>query len=146
MRRLEIYSCYIFLALLSCNNIPDCDDPNSLDLVIQFLDSTSAPLDQNISQIRELDNDFVFFENDTLSLITLEINPTDTTTGYVFEGDGISDTLIVNYRQNQMLKSETCGPIIRISQLTIEKQTFADTLIVLNDELLTNQINIEIIR
>ena len=85
-------------------------------------------------------------EDDTISLITMEINPTQTMTGYVFEGNGLVDTLIVSYRQNQLLKSEECGPVVKFSELVIEKQTFSDTLVILNDELLRDEINIEIVR
>ncbi len=146
MRRISFFSLGVFL-LYSCNNIPDCDDTNSSDLVIQFMDSTNTiPQEEIFSQIREINNGFVFFEDIADSLVTLEVNPTDTATGFVFEGDGMTDTLIVGYKQNQLLKSVDCGLVLKFSELTILKQTFSDTLIVLNDELLRNEINIEIIR
>ncbi len=142
----RLVSCWIFYILLSCNNIPDCDDPNTSDLVIHFMDSTNSALQIEIfNAIQDLETGFKFVENDTTSMVTLEINPTQSTTGYVFEGDGLIDTLIVGYEQNLLLLSEECGPVIKFSELTILKQTFSDTLVV-NDELLRNEVNIQIIR
>lgn len=146
MRRVSFFGCGMFL-LFSCNSIPDCDNPNTSTLVIQFMDSTNTmPQEEIFNVIRELEEGFNFVENETIISVTLEVNPSETMTGYIFEGDGMTDTLIVGYKQNQLLKSVNCGPVIKFSELTILKQTFSDTLVILNDELLRDEINIEIIR
>lgn len=147
MRRTGIFWSITVLLLSSCNNIPDCDDSNTLEVVLQFRDSTNtAPELEIFDRIESLNQGFIFIEDSTLSMVTLEIDPTDTLTGYIFEGEGLTDTLILSYGQNQLLRSVQCGPQIIISGLTIQKQTFSDTLIVANDQLLKDEINIEIIR
>lgn len=137
----------ILVFFTGCNNIPDCDAPFTSELVIQFVDSTKTESRPEIFEsIREINSGFVFVENDTLrSVVVLEVDPQDTTTGYIFEGVDFIDTLIVSYSFNQMLISELCGPALRVIDLEILSHTFADTVVV-SRELLRNEINVQVVR
>lgn len=133
-------------AWVSCNNIPDCDEPNTFEVIVQFRDSTNTESEEVIfDRISDLNSDVVFIEQDTLSQVELEINQSDTIMSYLFEAiDGV-DTLTISYRQNILLRSEECGPVQRFIDLEIRSHSFADTLLV-NNELLRNEVNIQIIR
>lgn len=145
MRGLSFFVGLLWLASTSCEDIPDCDDPNSSEVIIQFMDSTNTvPESKTFTRITELETGFVFAEDTTTSVMALEVNPTDSLTGYIFDYSEDSDTLIVGYKQNQLLRSEFCGPVIRYSELSILKHTFADTILV-NNELLLNVVNIEVV-
>jgi len=132
--------------LVACNNIPDCDDPYTAELIVQFVDSlNTAEVETILDSVWNSGNGLVYVENDTLSVLFLEVNPVETKTTFVFSGEDITDTLTVDYSQTQFLRSELCGIVQRFSNISITYSTFSDTTLVTN-ELLRNTINVQVFR
>ncbi|MDA0195682.1 MAG: hypothetical protein O2951_11660 [Bacteroidetes bacterium] len=142
-------SCHFLIIstlLVSCNNIPDCDDPYTTELIVQFVDSlNTTSVDTILDSIWNTNNGYVYVENDTLSVVFLEVDPVGTKTTFIFAGEDIIDTLTVDYSKNQFLRSELCGIVQRFSNIRITYSTFSDTTLVTND-LLRNSINVQVFR
>jgi len=145
---LEVFCPFLIISsmLLSCNNIPDCDDPYTSELIVQFVDSLNTTKVQTIlSSVWNLNNGYIYAENDTLTEIFLEVDPAGANTTFVFSGEDMMDTLRIAYSQNQFLRSELCGVVQRFSNLQISYSTFSDTTLVAT-ELLRNRINVQVFR
>ncbi|MEQ9423664.1 MAG: hypothetical protein RJQ09_04545 [Cyclobacteriaceae bacterium] len=147
MRTAQI--CFVSLmvsGLTCCNNIPDCDDPNTAEFVVQFVDSLkTSPIVTIIDSLWVEENGVVLVDQDTVSQIGLTVNPLDSVTTFILKVQDEMDTFSIKYKQNQLFRSELCGPILRFSDVEILEHTFRDDTL-LTDELLLDVVNYQVFR
>lgn len=97
--------------ILSCGDIPTCLDTESNLVKIKFLDNEGNPKDIFITNLSAIGNEngFPEFDNDTLSSISLSLNPGAFTTTFIFEQTTGTDTIGLSYTVVAKLISPECG-------------------------------------
>lgn len=97
--------------ILSCGDIPTCLDTESNLVKIKFLDDEGNPKDIFITNLSAIGNEngFPEFDNDTLSSISLSLNPGAFTTTFIFEQTTGTDTIGLSYTVVAKLISPECG-------------------------------------
>lgn len=97
--------------ILSCGDISTCLDTESNLVKIKFLDDEGNPKDIFITNLSAIGNEngFPEFDNDTLSSISLSLNPGAFTTTFIFEQTTGTDTIGLSYTVVAKLISPECG-------------------------------------
>jgi len=135
----------LVLALISCNDIKDCqlkDDTSGVVIALFDLDTTSVTerLDFTSITIENLERPLLNVET-TLSAFALPVNKLDTTITYFFESDAGMDTMVLSYKSQYYIFFEECDPAQRFFDLKVISHTFDSTSVVnteLNNEIIRN--------
>ncbi|MEQ6121088.1 DUF6452 family protein [Reichenbachiella sp. MALMAid0571] len=133
VRLLVVFSLFGLLCY-ACNNIPDCRNeiaPNAVKL--KFYDSTdSTSLEVNFDSIKAVNTDSVFYQDTLLSYYELILDPTSTTSTFLFYKSDQVDKLELNYSKNIAIISEECGPSVTFSEIALSDYSF-DSVALIND-------------
>ena len=94
-----------------CNDIPTCVDTETNLVKVKFLDTDGIAKDIYLTKLSAIGNEdgFPEYDNDTLSFISLSLNPGDTVTTFIFEQTTGTDTLGLSYAVVARLISPECG-------------------------------------
>jgi len=97
--------------ILSCGDIPTCVDTDTSLVKIKFVDDTGAGKNIILTKLSAIGNESGFpeYDNDTLSSISLPLNPGTLTTTFIFAQKTGNDTLGLSYTVVAKLISPECG-------------------------------------
>jgi Family of unknown function (DUF6452) len=114
MRYKSWYKWTLILGLsvvLGCGDIPTCLDVETNLVKIKFVDDNGAAKDIILTSLKAIDNEngFPEYAGDTVSNLTLSLNPGATTTTFIFEQPDRIDTLGLSYTVTAKLISPECG-------------------------------------
>ena len=114
MKNISWYKWAIIFGLalaLSCGDIPTCLDTETSLVKINFIDSVGKAKDIILNSLKAIDNEdgFPEYANDTLSVLTLPLNPGDTVTTFILDQTTGIDTIGLSYTVTAILISPECG-------------------------------------
>ena len=97
--------------VLSCGDIPTCVDTETSLVKIKFLDTNGVAKNIFLTKLKAIGNEngFPEHDDDTLSSISLSLNPGALTTTFIFEQTTGSDTIGLSYTVVARLISPECG-------------------------------------
>lgn len=97
--------------ILSCGDIPTCLDTETNLIKVKFIDADGNAKDIFITKLSAIGNEngFPEFDNDTLSSISLPLNPGALTTTFIFEQTTGTDSIGLSYTVVAILISPECG-------------------------------------
>ena len=95
----------------SCGDIPTCVDTETNLVKVKFLDIEGNPKDIFLTKLSAIGNEdgFPEYDDDTLSSISLSLNPGAITTTFIFEQTTGTDTIGLSYSVVARLISPECG-------------------------------------
>jgi hypothetical protein len=95
----------------SCGDIPTCVDTETNLVKINFLDTDGNATDIFLTKLEAIGNEdgFPEYDDDTLSSISLSLNPGSLTTTFIFEQTTGTDTIGLSYSVVAKLISPECG-------------------------------------
>ena len=125
--RIRWYFFIPVLILAGCFGDNDCSSTSTNQLQIRFFDIDSLTEESRVfSEVKVSGTDTVFYDNfDTLSVFQLPVDPSTTTTTFLFG----SDSLVVGYEVAPRLISEDCGPELIYSDLQAMSHSFDSVMI-----------------
>jgi len=96
---------------LGCGDIPTCVDTETSLVKIKFLDTDGSAKNIFITKLKAVGNEdgFPEYDNDTLSSISLPLNPGALATTFIFEQTSGTDTIGLSYTVVARLISPECG-------------------------------------
>lgn len=130
---------------LSCLHEPDCISTatNLMRISLRMADVDSARTIL-FSSVTASGTDTVFYENDSISSLSLPVNPGTAQTIFKFYYDLEVDSMVVAYTRKTVVISPGCGAFNYFQELSIISTSFP-TVTVLNPQLSTSgSANIEI--
>ena len=155
MRFLPVF--IVVLLASACLSEPDCIDSGSSTVHFRIRDSTNAVTKAIFKSIHVSGTTTVFATapKDTVSTISLPVNPQEGQTSYVFDYDYFfqgskipkhrKDSITVTYTAEKIIVSTTCPPYKKISNLDVPEFSYQEKPLVLNGQLNTSEaINIDI--
>lgn len=134
------------LAATSCGDDPTCVDTATNLVKVNFVDSSGEAKDVFLTSLKAIGNEdgFPDIDNDTLSQISLSLNPGDNTTTFILEQSTGTDTLGLSYDVVVKLISPECGLDATFDKLDTTFTTY-NTLQILNKSIHQDVlVNIEI--
>ena len=95
----------------SCGDIPTCVDTETNLVKVKFLDIEGNPKDIFLTKLSAIGNEdgFPEYDDDTLSSISLSLNPGAITTTFILEQTTSTDTIGLSYSVVARLISPECG-------------------------------------
>lgn len=139
---------YFFLLIIgilasSCGDDATCLDRDTSIVKIKFIDEDGADKDIILIALRAIDNEngFPEYEQDTLSRLSLPLNPGSRTTTFLLDRAEGTDTLGLSYDVVAQLISPECGLDAAFSNLDTTNVSFEQVNIVssiINEEIITN--------
>ena len=95
----------------SCGDIPTCVDTETNLVKVKFLDIEGNPKDIFLTKLSAIGNEdgFPEYDDDTLSSISLSLNPGAITTTFILEQTTGTDTIGLSYSVVARLISPECG-------------------------------------
>jgi len=106
---------FLFLLAPACISVDVCDDEYDSELVARFKTvKDGATADTTVTAftlygIREGLSDSLLFDSITTSRFVVPLDPHQDYSSFVFEINGQTDTLIINYQKEAYMISYTCG-------------------------------------
>ena len=94
-----------------CGDIPTCVDTETNLVKVKFLDIEGNPKDIFLTKLSAIGNEdgFPEYDDDTLSSISLSLNPGAITTTFILEQTTGTDTIGLSYSVVARLISPECG-------------------------------------
>jgi hypothetical protein len=130
--------------ILSCGDIPTCVDGETSLVKINFVDVDGAAKNIFITKLKAINNEngFPEYDGDTLSSISLPLNPGALTTTFIFEQtSGTIDTIGLSYSVVASLISPECGLDATFSDMDTTFATFEKLIILdlnIHEDIITN--------
>jgi hypothetical protein len=130
--------------VLSCGDIPTCLDIETNLVKIKFIDSEGNAKDIFLTKLSAIGNEdgFPEYDGDTLSSISLPLNPGALTTTFIFEQtSGTIDTIGLSYSVVASLISPECGLDATFSDMDTTFATFEKLIILdlnIHEDIITN--------
>jgi len=129
--------------VLSCGDIPTCVDTETNRVKIDFLDANGNAADIFLIKLKAIGNEdgFPEYDDDTLSSISLSLNPTASVTTFIFEQTTGTDTLGLSYAVVVKLISPECGLDAAFDNMDTTFTSFNKLIILestIHEDILTN--------
>ena len=128
---------------LSCADVPTCVDRDTSLVKIKFFDADGLAKDIFLTKLKAIGNEdgFPEYDNDTLSSISLPLNPGALTTTFIFEQTTGTDTIGLSYNVVAQLISPECGLDAAFSNMDTTFTSFANLKIlerIIHEDIITN--------
>ena len=138
---------FLILALVSCTEFPDCQETRVDYARARFFSAADSLLTEVIlDSVMVSGSDVVLYEQDTLSEVSLPLDPlADESTFFLFI-EGETNTLVLNHSSKLEVLSPDCGPLQSFFDIEIGDHSFDSVALIspLADLRISN--NVEIYR
>jgi hypothetical protein len=134
----------LILLFSGCLSEPDCIDTSTNEVIVAFKVNSSTIREITFDSIQVSGYPKNLYEGSKVSSVSLPVNPSTNTTSFTLYFEKKIEDLTVTYSKTSQLLSPSCGAFLYYSNLKVKQSSF-DSLIVVNNKLLTNATgNIEI--
>ncbi len=129
--------------VLSCGDVPTCVDTETNRIKIDFIDADGNATDIFLIKLKAIGNEdgFPEYDDDTLSSISLSLNPGALTTTFIFEQTASIDSLGLSYSVVAKLISPECGLDAAFDNMDTTFTSFNNLIIlesIIHEDILTN--------
>ena len=142
---MKYHSLIVFLLVLACNDIKDCDlDENRNFAVVSFYDKSDGTLRDTLYFNRVISPGYIYEIDSVFGSVALPLDPNGEIMEFELETDTLNYDLTVQYSTIVTIPSVECGPSVKIEDLQWSSSAFDSVALVnpiLNyDELINAEI------
>ena len=120
----------LLLLFASCLDEPDCISTasNKVQIALKRLDVDSARI-VIFDSIQVYSTDSVFYKSDTVTVLSLPVNPGITETTFLFYYELKMDSLVLSYTRETKMVSPKCGAFNYFQELGVVSTSFSQVTV-----------------
>ncbi len=145
--RINYFAIILFLFLATSQGCDDsiCSNFNTSIVKISFFDKqTGLEKETTFDSIMSYGSDSLLYAHDTLSVVSLPVNPQSDSTIFIFFTPGSSDTLLLSYQRDVSLTSPSCGYSEMFDNIQVPYSTFSKVVLKSKTLSIANASDIEV--